>query len=527
MDDLIESFISSPTWSDANASILSSCVGNTVSQSDFLLTDPEEAYGRNEKNPPIYMRSPSHIISSTYPEDFRSDKKDDTSSLFINGDLKYGINKGLFPCETICQHKLHKETMEPQVQQYSETPQNNLTLPGAIACNSTAQSYGQILNAPYTAVLPHGALAMSSSAESNDSQLSGFPPISDTPSFSSASAIWNSSYSNVSSLMGERKSQVFGFPGIESDDTLSAICYENGNIQIDNSPSASDYNEFQRHNLPSFTAGRQINLASDHMRTHQQWSSQTIGRNTSKHQIDHSTGTQSHLVPANGNDSGAAKPRTRARRGQATDPHSIAERLRREKITERMKNLQELVPSSNKADKASMLDEIIDYVKFLQLQVKVLSMSRLGAAGAVVPLLIDSQTEDSRNQLLSSEVQGGPGLSELQDNLVFEQEVVKLMESNVTTAMQHLQNKGLCLMPIALAAAISNKKGTSCSAIRPERRKLDGEHCVSTQWSQSYMEKNVSDDGANGCKSDDSKKEETSKSINNVMELKTQGIKAN
>jgi hypothetical protein len=36
-----------------------------------------------------------------------------------------------------------------------------------------------------------------------------------------------------------------------------------------------------------------------------------------------------------------------------------------------MKALQELVPNSNKTDKASMLDEIIDYVKFLQLQVKV------------------------------------------------------------------------------------------------------------------------------------------------------------
>lgn len=38
-------------------------------------------------------------------------------------------------------------------------------------------------------------------------------------------------------------------------------------------------------------------------------------------------------------------------------------------------------------DKASMLDEIIEYVRFLQLQVKVLSMSRLGGAGAVGPRL--------------------------------------------------------------------------------------------------------------------------------------------
>ncbi|KAK9293021.1 hypothetical protein L1049_021005 [Liquidambar formosana] len=75
------------------------------------------------------------------------------------------------------------------------------------------------------------------------------------------------------------------------------------------------------------------------------------------------------------------RPRARARRGQATDPHSIAERLRRERIAERMRALQDLVPVANKADRAAMLDEIVDYVKFLRLQVKVLSMSRLGGAG--------------------------------------------------------------------------------------------------------------------------------------------------
>jgi hypothetical protein len=42
------------------------------------------------------------------------------------------------------------------------------------------------------------------------------------------------------------------------------------------------------------------------------------------------------------------RPRVRARRGQATDPHSIAERLRRERIAERIRSLQELVPTVNK-----------------------------------------------------------------------------------------------------------------------------------------------------------------------------------
>ncbi|KAE9611132.1 hypothetical protein Lal_00011976 [Lupinus albus] len=65
----------------------------------------------------------------------------------------------------------------------------------------------------------------------------------------------------------------------------------------------------------------------------------------------------------------------RARRGQATDSHSLAERARREKIGERMKLLQDLVPGCNKViGKALMLDEIINYVQSLQHQVEFLSM---------------------------------------------------------------------------------------------------------------------------------------------------------
>ncbi|KAL8556081.1 hypothetical protein ACS0TY_003767 [Phlomoides rotata] len=65
----------------------------------------------------------------------------------------------------------------------------------------------------------------------------------------------------------------------------------------------------------------------------------------------------------------------RARRGEATDSHSLAERVRREKISERMKYLQDLVPGCNKiTGKAGMLDEIINYVQSLQRQVEFLSM---------------------------------------------------------------------------------------------------------------------------------------------------------
>ncbi|KAL4278758.1 hypothetical protein GQ457_03G011450 [Hibiscus cannabinus] len=65
----------------------------------------------------------------------------------------------------------------------------------------------------------------------------------------------------------------------------------------------------------------------------------------------------------------------RARRGQATNSHSLAERVRREKISERMKFLQDIVPGCSKVTgKAVMLDEIINYVQSLQRQVEFLSM---------------------------------------------------------------------------------------------------------------------------------------------------------
>lgn len=164
---------------------------------------------------------------------------------------------------------------------------------------------------------------------------------------------------------------------------------------------------------------------------------------------------QSQSASAGSGGTAPPRQRVRARRGQATDPHSIAERLRRERIADRMKALQELVPNANKTDKASMLDEIIDYVKFLQLQVKVLSVSRLGGAAAVAPLVAD----------MSSNGQGGGGRSgatggnENNTLAVTEHQVAKLMEEDMGSAMQYLQGKGLCLMPISLASAISTATG--------------------------------------------------------------------
>ncbi|ESW03821.1 hypothetical protein PHAVU_011G044800 [Phaseolus vulgaris] len=88
----------------------------------------------------------------------------------------------------------------------------------------------------------------------------------------------------------------------------------------------------------------------------------------------------------------------RARRGQATDSHSLAERVRREKISERMKYLQDLVPGCNKiAGKAGMLDEIINYVQSLQRQVEFLSM-KLAAVNPSIDELFAREVFPSLSQ---------------------------------------------------------------------------------------------------------------------------------
>jgi len=51
---------------------------------------------------------------------------------------------------------------------------------------------------------------------------------------------------------------------------------------------------------------------------------------------------------------------------------------RRERINDRLKTLQSLVPNGTKVDISTMLEDAVHYVKFLQLQIKVTTFFLVG-----------------------------------------------------------------------------------------------------------------------------------------------------
>ncbi|XP_044470876.1 uncharacterized protein LOC123199901 isoform X2 [Mangifera indica] len=411
MDEYLDQYLSSPLWSNVNAR--EKLTWDYCEQQIGLLPVSVGLYEDVEKNSPASIPSANNTMESLADQDF--------SSVILGEESDYSVDKNLL-------------SEDAQAQKDDQNCNHNLSskMNGSLQLGNVALRYDTAIpalgsvNLGYPKKLPVVSHMTSSDLSFTElGHLGGF---------------WiPSSYKEVSSLypvMGQDRIQCVGPQAANMNNGTDTIKNRYVGmekiLQFDNLPASATpkgKQDLQNHPLSPFAAAPQIMVPSPQ---------------------------QTASAAPTGSINGTGKPRARARRGQATDPHSIAERLRREKIAERMKNLQELVPNSNKTDKASMLDEIINYVKFLQLQVKVLSMSRLGAAGAVLPLITDGQAEGSTG------LSAGEGVDP--DQVALEEEVVKLMATNVTMAMHYLQTKGLCLMPIALATAISSGKAPSSSS---------------------------------------------------------------
>ncbi|XP_044466939.1 transcription factor PIF3-like isoform X2 [Mangifera indica] len=102
-----------------------------------------------------------------------------------------------------------------------------------------------------------------------------------------------------------------------------------------------------------------------------------------------------------------ARVGTGSKRSRAAEVHNLSERRRRDRINEKMRALQELIPNCNKVDKASMLDEAIEYLKTLQLQVQIMSM---GAGLYMPPMMFPSAMQQMHAAHMAHYSQMGIGM---------------------------------------------------------------------------------------------------------------------
>ncbi|KAI4295217.1 hypothetical protein MLD38_040535 [Melastoma candidum] len=138
----------------------------------------------------------------------------------------------------------------------------------------------------------------------------------------------------------------------------------------------------------------------------------------------------------------------------------LNDRLRRQRISERIVALQLLVPNSKQGGQSSALDEITTYIQHLQLQLENLSTSTLGAEAApgnhplIFPqsLGLGTYTHGYGPEAKNNGIRGPVG--ELMG---------KLMEERPMLAKQLLESKGLFLVPTTLAPELGSVGSSSNS----------------------------------------------------------------
>ncbi|XP_062232825.1 putative transcription factor bHLH086 [Phragmites australis] len=113
-----------------------------------------------------------------------------------------------------------------------------------------------------------------------------------------------------------------------------------------------------------------------------------------------------------GGDRRATKPAKTPTVTPTTEPQSLAAKNRRERISERLRALQELVPNGGKVDMVTMLDKAITYVKFMQLQIKVLETDAFWPShGGKAPEMC--QVKEALDAILVSSSLSQPNISRL------------------------------------------------------------------------------------------------------------------
>ncbi|TXG63608.1 hypothetical protein EZV62_010602 [Acer yangbiense] len=129
---------------------------------------------------------------------------------------------------------------------------------------------------------------------------------------------------------------------------------------------------------------------------------------------------------------------TKPRHSVSKQRAATTDRHRRMRIADRLVSLQELLPHSAEGSQAAILDDIIDHIKFLQLQLKELSQSRLGGQPSSQPFIF---LEGYGHYILGEQMTNEP----------LEEMMGKLLETNPAAATKLLESKGLYMRPVSLA----------------------------------------------------------------------------
>ncbi|CAI8614042.1 unnamed protein product [Vicia faba] len=159
----------------------------------------------------------------------------------------------------------------------------------------------------------------------------------------------NSSEGGLTLSMNILKNQI----GFSQSSSSLGILSHNSKMRSDGHKFLYGYND------QNVEVGNQVNTLSHHMSLPRKSSEMFVMENL--HQFPDSS------VPSS----------IRAKRGCATHPRSVAERVRRTRISEGMKKLQELVPNTDKQTCTSeMLELAVTYIKDLQKQLKIMSAKR-------------------------------------------------------------------------------------------------------------------------------------------------------
>ncbi|CAA6668555.1 unnamed protein product [Spirodela intermedia] len=132
----------------------------------------------------------------------------------------------------------------------------------------------------------------------------------------------------------------------------------------DDSQAGFSYSEIQEAGIASTSDGSALSLRVD------DWRSTDTGnyKKRKRKDVDESQCQNEETEDKSVEATRPCRRSVPARRARAAQVHNLS---RRDRINEKMRALQELIPHCNKTDKVSMLDEAIEYLKSLQLQVQV------------------------------------------------------------------------------------------------------------------------------------------------------------